>query len=206
MKRVETTLDSVPAVEAGVHVTVRRAPTQAARTTVGVVTIHTEHPFEASEREAARQLRGRLGSRVSLWTSGELGTPTAAGLTVSSMMVASGEPWRVLGLLGPDTDLLDALTSTGSAVVGLLAGHHKQLAQVFASLMPAPGGRFTVAEFEQTSWGPRLADSSTWAGVALESTVEVGYAVLATCVLEHLEIGTDDHPLHHARGQFTTLA
>lgn len=34
------------------------------------MTIHAEHPFANPDRDAARQLRGRLGSRVGLLTAG----------------------------------------------------------------------------------------------------------------------------------------
>lgn len=44
------------------------------------MTIHSAHPFAGGDREAERQFRGRLGGRVSLWTSGTL---DAGGLDVS---------------------------------------------------------------------------------------------------------------------------
>lgn len=166
------------------------------------MTIHSDHPFlePESTRDPARRLRSRLGGVVSLWTSGTGGG--RAGLTVSSMMVAAGEPARALALVDPDSDLADALEETGTAVVQLLQWEHHQLADVFAGLVPAPGGPFRQAEFADTEWGPRLADATTWAGVRLEAGTTVGWSELVTCVLEHVEVGDEPEPLVHRRGRY----
>jgi len=166
------------------------------------VTIHSDHPFlePPASRDPARRLRSRIGGVVSLWTSGSgLGR---AGLTVSSVMVATGEPARVIGLLDPDSDLADALEETGTAVVQLLRWEHHQLADAFAGVAPAPGGPFRQAEFVDTEWGPRLADVTSWAGVRLESVTTVGWSLQATCVVEHVELGEEPDPLVHRRGRY----
>lgn len=163
------------------------------------MTIHEEHPFRDPEPDPARQLRGRLGGAVTLWTSGGA---APAGLTVSSTLVAAGDPALVLGLLDPDADLTDALTGTGRAVVGLLRWSHRGLADAFAGVAPAPGGPFAQAAFEGTRWGPRLADLTTWAGVSLVDTRPVGWSLLATCVLEEVVVGDDPDPLVHRRGRY----
>ena len=56
------------------------------------MTIHGDHPFlpPESERSPVRRFRGRLPSPVGLWTTAYDGK--RAGLTVSSMLVADGEP------------------------------------------------------------------------------------------------------------------
>ena len=58
----------------------------------------------------------------------------------------------------------------------------------FAGRAPAPGGRFTQAEFAQTPWGPVLAGERSWAGLRLESGVEVGWSLLFTGTVEHVEV------------------
>lgn len=168
------------------------------------MTIHSEHPFDTpdEDRDQVRRLRGRIGGTVSLWTSGE--GVERAGLTVSSFLVATGAPGRVVGLLHPDSDLLDRLEETGTAVVSLLGPRDERLAEVFAGTMPAPGGPFRVAEWEQTEWGPRLTHADTWAGVRLDagSRRDVGWSVLVEATIEHTEVGADDTPLVHRRGRY----
>ncbi len=164
------------------------------------MTIHDDHPFADPADDPVRRLRGRLGGAVTLWTSpGE----RPAGLTVSSVMVAAGEPASVVALLDPDSDLAESLTSTGLAVVHLLSWEHRELAEQFAGLFPAPGGVFTQADFESTDWGPRLVSAPTWAGVRLQDARDVGWSSLVTCTLEHVSVGADDEPLVHRRGRFS---
>jgi flavin reductase (DIM6/NTAB) family NADH-FMN oxidoreductase RutF len=164
------------------------------------VTIHTEHPFLDPEPDPVRRLRGRLGGAVTLWTTGE--GADRAGLTVTSVMLAQGEPARLLALLDPDSDLAERMGGSGRAVVQLLSWPDRDLAEAFAGTAPAPGGLFRQAEFAQTAWGPRLASAATWAGVRLETTSEVGWSLLVTCVVEELSIGPDDAPLLHRRGRY----
>ena len=167
-----------------------------------LVTIHSDHPFLEPERDPVRQLRGRLGGVVTLWTAGQGERPLdRAGLTVTSALVANGEPPRLLALLDPDSDLADLLTETGLAMVSVLSWEDRDLAEAFGGTAPAPGGAFRQAEFVPTPWGPRLASATTWAGVRLESTAEVGWSVLVTCVLEEVSVGDDD-PLVHRRGRY----
>lgn len=163
------------------------------------MTIHSEHPFRDPVPDAVRRLRGRLGGAVTLWT-GQDDRP--AGLTVTSVMVAAGEPPCAVALLDPDADLTEALTGTGRAVVQLLQWRHRGLAEMFAGVAPAPGGVFAQARFETTPWGPRLEDAASWAGVVLQDARQVGWSLLVTCALEHLEVGEEDEPLLHRRGRY----
>ncbi len=169
------------------------------------MTIHSTHPFADPDPDPVRRFRGRLGGQVSLLTAGSSALGRA-GLTVSSLVLAHGEPARVLALVDPDSDLADLVESTGRAVVHLLSWGHRDLAEAFAGTAPAPGGPFRAATFEDTAWGPRLADATTWAGVALESAAEVGWSTLLTCVVEDLTVGDDDAPLVHRRGRYVRPA
>ena len=166
------------------------------------MTIHTEHPFLEPEgdRDPARRFRGRLGGTVTLWTAGDEGD--RAGLTVSSLMVAGGEPARVLALVDPDSDLHDRLQETGRAVVHLLGWEHRDLAEAFAGTAPAPGGPFRTGGFTQTAWGPLLTGAPTWASVSLETVADVGWSALLTCVIDEVTIGDDLPPLVHRRGRY----
>ena len=164
------------------------------------MTIHASHPFADPDPDPVRRLRGRLGARVALLTAGD--QTGRAGLTVSSLMVANGEPARVLALVDPDSDLAEVVTRTGHAVVQLLHWRHRDLAEAFAGTAPAPGGPFRAATFEDTAWGPRLADAPTWAGTSLESGADVGWSNLLTLTVEQVAVGPDDEPLVHRRGRY----
>ena len=164
------------------------------------VTIHTEHPFLDPDPDPVRRFRARLGGAVTLWTAAD--DRGGAGLTVTSVMLAAGEPARLLALLDPDSDLAETLGRSGRAVVSLLAWEHRGMADAFAGVAPAPGGAFRMAGFEDTEWGPRLLTDGSWAGVALESTAEVGWSSLVTCVVEQVVIGADEAALVHRRGRY----
>lgn len=167
------------------------------------MTIHSDHPFLDPSADPVRQLRGRLGGAVTLWTSGAgTGPGSRAGLTVSSVMVAHGEPGRLLALVDPDSDLRDVLENTGRGVVHLLRWEHRDLAEAFAGQMPAPGGPFTTGRWEQTTHGPHLITAPTWAGVEVESVVEVGWSVLVTATIAEVRVGPDESILEHRRGRY----
>jgi flavin reductase (DIM6/NTAB) family NADH-FMN oxidoreductase RutF len=165
------------------------------------VSIHPEHPFlpPEDERDPVRRLRGRLGGTVTLWTAGE-GT-ARAGLTVSSRMVAAGEPAHALALLDPDSDLAQALQDSTRCVLQLLEWRHRDVADAFAGA-PAPGGPFTRGAWEQSAWGPRLTDAPAWAGGRLVEARELGWSLLVDVVLETVEVGAERDPLEHRRGRY----
>lgn len=148
-----------------------------------------------------RRLRGRLGGAVTLWTAGSEDAGRA-GLTVSSVMVAGGEPGRVLALLDPDADLVPVLESTGRGVVHLLQWGERGLAEAFAGQVPAPGGAFTLGEWEQTAHGPRLRSAASWALVELESTTTVGWSDLVVARVVEVVLGADGVALEHRRGRY----
>jgi flavin reductase (DIM6/NTAB) family NADH-FMN oxidoreductase RutF len=168
------------------------------------VTIHSSHPFvpPESERDPARRLRGRVGGVVSLWTAASDGG--RAGLTVSSLMVAAGDPAHLLALVDPDSDFVETFLRSRVAVVQLLEWQHQRLADAFAGQFPAPGGPFRLAEWADTRWGPRLAGAPTWAGVRLadHEPLTYGWSVLVDSVVESVEIGAEGSPLVHRRGRY----
>src|SRR5262245_15840461 len=161
--------------------------------------IHATDPFATPEhgRSPVRRLRGRLAAAVTLWTA-----PGPAGLTVSSTLVADGEPARLLGLVDEESDLWSAVKLAGRFVVAPLGPAHRQLADRFAGLLPAPGGLFAAGTWRQTAYGPVLADLDTWASCSLREARPVGFGLLVEGTVEHVEIGAGPDPLIHYRGRY----
>ena len=140
------------------------------------MTIHDTHPFAASgqPRRPLRRFRGRLPAPVTIWAAVTARGPV--GLTVSSMVVADGEPGEVAGL--------DAM----------------------AGLAPAPGGPFRLAQWRDTDWGPVLATSPGWLGVRLlGQPVEAGWSMLIRGVVEHTQIDESVAPVAYVRGRYREL-
>jgi flavin reductase (DIM6/NTAB) family NADH-FMN oxidoreductase RutF len=172
------------------------------------VTIHGEHPFipPESERDPVRRLRGRLGGAVSLWTTGE--GADRVGLTVSSLLLAPGDPAHVLGLIDPDSALAEAMDENRVVVVQLLKWPHRQLSDAFAGRFPAPGGPFRLGEdyggWVDTDWGPLLTSATSWLGARLvgSGASDVGWGRLYDAAIEHIQLGDDEEPLEHRRGRY----
>ena len=171
------------------------------------MTIHSEHPFQPPEssRSAIRRLRGRLPSPVTLWTAAD--EQGRAGLTVSSTMVADGEPGVVLALIDPLSDLWDVLRRTGTAAVSVLSWSHRGLADAFGFVAPAPGGPFATGAWTHTAWGPVPADATAWAGgrLADPAPAPTGWGLLVTLTVQHVELREDRDPLVHRRGRYATF-
>ena len=169
------------------------------------MTIHPEHPFRdaLSERDPVRRLRGRLGGTVTLWTAGG-GEVPRAGLTVSSRMVATGDPGHALALLDPDSEFAETLARSRTCVMHLLSWEHLGISDAFAGASPAPGGAFRLGDWAESEWGPVLRGVNGWAGLRLVDgdMAVVGWSVLADALIEHIEIGSETVPLVHRRGRY----
>jgi flavin reductase (DIM6/NTAB) family NADH-FMN oxidoreductase RutF len=165
------------------------------------VTIHSEHPFVPPEgdRDPLRRLRGHLPAPVTVWAAGS--GPDRRGLTVSSVLVAAGEPAHVLGLVDEESLLWDEPPET--LTVNVLGPGHAYLAEAFAGTAPAPGGPFTQGEWSDSEWGPVLADAAGWLGVRLvsEPPRHVGWGLLLDGVVEHVETLSSE-VLTHVRGRY----
>ena len=172
------------------------------------MTIHSDHPFRTpdSDRDPVRRFRGRLAAPVTLWTTfGADGD--RVGLTVSLMLVADGDPAKVLALIDPDSDLWEAMVDSRTAAVQVLGRADRGLSDAFAGLAPAPGGPFRIGEWDDSAWGPVLRGTSAWAGVRLVDGEprRVGWAVAAEAVVEQVQISGDVEPLVHRRGEYVRI-
>ena len=131
------------------------------------MTIHHSHPFAAGEQERnpLRRFRGRMASPVSIWAAAS--AENRAGWTLSSFLVADGDPGEVIGLIDEESALADILAEATTVTVNLLGWDQRALADAFAGVAPAPGGPFALAAWTETEWGPVLVESVGWIGARL---------------------------------------
>lgn len=164
--------------------------------------IHDEHPFAAPMglRDPVRRFRGRLTSPVTIVTAG--GPADRAGLTVSSLVVAEGEPAHVHFLCGTATDLWDAVTGTGAFVVHILEGTHRALSERFAGVRPSPGGPFAGLDVVDTEYGPELAEIGTRAYCRYQGHRDEAMHALVHGRIERVVLHDLRDPLRYFRGEY----
>jgi len=153
-----------------------------------------------------------MSAPVSVWAAGD--GVNRVGWTLSSFLVAEGQPAEVLGLLDEDSALADRLVQAVPAegiplTVNLLGWPHRGLADAFAQLAPAPGGPFTLGVWRPTPWGPVLDDTPGWIGARIRQTPDhAGWALLVRATVEHVEIGVEpaDGMLGYVRGRYRPIS
>ncbi len=159
-------------------------------------------PF-ATPADTVRRLRGHLVAPVTVWTAYGLGD-APAGITVSSVLVAEGEPPSVLGLVGPVSEFWDALGVSKRFVVHVLAADQVRVADQFA--MRYPGEPFDGMSVSYSEWGPVLDDMAVRASCWLAGWMEAGYQILARGSLAGIHVPDDPSPpLAHYRGRYFTV-
>jgi flavin reductase (DIM6/NTAB) family NADH-FMN oxidoreductase RutF len=169
------------------------------------IRIGTVHPFATppGRRDPARRLRGRLVAPVTVWTAGR--PPGGAGLTVSSLLVAEGEPARLLGLIDPTSAFWGAMQAAGTFVVHVLAAGDRPLAERFAERRPPIRDPFEGLRVAPSPWGPVLDGTRPQASCRLAGSTTVGYAELVEGVVEQLEVHDLDEPLAWLHGRYRSL-
>ncbi len=167
--------------------------------------IHDEHPFATppDERDPVRQFRGRLVAPVTVVTAGP--PEERVGMTISSLMVAEGEPSRAYFLIGSATDLFYAIEETGRFVVHVLDESQREMSDVFAGLRPAPGGMFTGLDVDDGPYGPEIAAAPTRLYCIYAGGDEATFHVLATGIVERVEVADLPEPLVYFRGRYRRL-
>jgi 3-hydroxy-9,10-secoandrosta-1,3,5(10)-triene-9,17-dione monooxygenase reductase component len=171
------------------------------------VTIHASDPFATPEgqRSPVRRLRSRLPAPVTIWTAGA--GADRAGLTVSSVLVVDGEPGRVVGIVDDESELWDAMKATGRCAITMLHAGDHLLADRFAGLLPAPGGKFSAGTWIETGFGPVPAGATTWVGVDLAAARPYGWGLLIEATIVELHLAADPvASLAHVRGRYRELA
>ena len=172
------------------------------------MTIHYgEDPFAVPPefREPARRFRGRLVAPVTGWTTyGEEGRPAA--ITVSSILVAEGEPAVVLGLLDPLSEFAAALEASTRFVVHVLAEDQRRIADQLAGRYPGPDARFENIALSDSDYGPVLDAAPTRAYCDLMSAQEVGDSLLVQGAIRQLDLPDDAlAPLAYFRGHYMAV-
>jgi 3-hydroxy-9,10-secoandrosta-1,3,5(10)-triene-9,17-dione monooxygenase reductase component len=168
--------------------------------------VHYENPFVTplEQRIPARRFRGRLAAPVTVWTAG---APEAeAGLTVSSVLVAEGDPPVLLGLISSTSDLWDVIEESGAFVVHILPEGAEVLAERFAGLRPSPGGLFVGLQYKGSAWGPILAAFPNRAMCRFTGVEQAGHQLLVRGSVEEFEFDDLTDPLVYFRGRFTPRA
>lgn len=170
----------------------------------GAMTIHSSHPFlpPPEERDPLRRLRGRMPAPVTIWASGS--GSRRDGWTISSMLVADGDPGELIALVNEDADWWDLFRETGSATVNVLGAGQSYLSEVFARVAPSPGGPFRTGEWADAEHGPRVAGASAWVGVRLVDAdpEHAGWGLLVRARIESIDLA-DVAPLRHQGGQYS---
>ena len=168
------------------------------------MTIHSSHPYLPPEeqRDPARRLRGLLPSPVTVWTSADGGRRD--GWTISSVLVAAGEPAELVALVDEDCDWWDVFRGTGLATVNVLARGQGWIADVFARVAPSPGGVFRTGEWTDDDHGPRLTGAAAWARARLVEADpgHAGWGLLVRAVVESIEFADDLEAIEHRRGRY----
>jgi 3-hydroxy-9,10-secoandrosta-1,3,5(10)-triene-9,17-dione monooxygenase reductase component len=164
-----------------------------------------QHPFAVplQRRDPAQRLRGRLVAPVTAWTAGD--SPAGAGLTVSSVLVAEGQPARVLGLIDPTRAFWEAMQEARAFVVHVLAAGDRALAERFSEVRPPVRGPFDRLEVTESPWGPVLGGKHPRAACRLAGSVPVGHAELVEGVIEQLELPDPEDPLAYLHGSYRSV-
>jgi 3-hydroxy-9,10-secoandrosta-1,3,5(10)-triene-9,17-dione monooxygenase reductase component len=169
------------------------------------VRIAMQHPFAVppERRDPARRLRGRLVAPVTVWTAGH--PPAAAGLTVSSVLVAEGQPAHLLGLIDPTSAFWEAMQEARAFVVHILAVGDLALAERFSQIRPRVQGPFDGLKVAESAWGPVLGGKHPRAACHLAGSTPVGYAELVEGVIEQLELPGLEDPLAYLHGSYRSV-
>ena len=171
-----------------------------------LIRVGGQPPFAvpAERRDPARRWRGRLVAPVTIWTAGR--PPGGAGLTVSSILVAEGEPARLLGLIDPTSAFWEAMQETRAFVVHVLAVGDRGLAERFSEVRPPIRGPFERLDVAESPWGPVLGGNRPRAACRLAGSAPRGHGELVEGIIEQLELHDPEDPLAYLHGRYRSLA
>lgn len=151
-------------------------------------------------RDPVRRFRGRLAAPVTVITAGAAGN--RAGLTVSSLVVAEGEPSHVIFLCGTNTDLWSAIVGSGRFIVHILEEQHREISDRFAGIRPSPGGLFAGLDPVDTDWGPVIPGVETRAYCRFTGHTETEIYALVDGIVDRVDLSEVTRPLQYFRGRY----
>ena len=167
------------------------------------VTVRSEDPFATppADRRTDSRLRSRLVAPVTIWTAGS--GAERGGLTVSSVLVAEGDPAGMLGLIDALSAVYDLILESRRFVVHVLATGDQRLAGMFAGTYPAdPFEEVVTADSE---FGPVISGSRHVVRCEFLGSTNIGFRALVCGRIEAIEI-SDVSPLVRYRGQYRKLS
>lgn len=168
------------------------------------MTIHSGHPFAPSpeDQDQARLLRSRLPAPVSIWTSAK--GQRREGWTISSFLVATGDPAEMVVLVNEEADWWDMFRTTRRATVNVLGPGQGWISDVFARVAPSPGGPFRTGEWTDHDAGPRLVGAAGWAEVTLldDDPPDAGWGRLVRARIDAIELPDGVKALEHRDGHY----
>jgi flavin reductase (DIM6/NTAB) family NADH-FMN oxidoreductase RutF len=157
-----------------------------------------------SDRDSARQFRGRLSAPVTIWTS-NTSEDGFIGATVSSLIVAEGEEPTVIALLEPLSKFWEELRITERFVVHVVSSDELRIANEFAGLFPGPAS-WESYEVLHSEWGPVLQRLKTRAFCKLDGVLETEESLVVRGRIEKIDLdNTESPPLVHYRSRYYTL-
>jgi flavin reductase (DIM6/NTAB) family NADH-FMN oxidoreductase RutF len=111
----------------------------------------------------------------------------------------------MLGLVGPLTDFHDGLLESRRFVVHVLGEGDRHLAELFAGRYPSRD-HFEGLDVRPTAFGPVVARLGNRAFCEVAELTEVGYSILVSGRVDHLELeAAPARPLAFYRGTYTGL-
>ena len=140
---------------------------------------------------------------MTVFTSGQ--NDEKAGLTISSLVIAEGEPAVLLAVVDPLSRLQEQAIETGRLVVHVLGADEARIAGLFAGNYP--GDPFEATEYEESEYGPVLVGDRSVVRCRYLSSEPLGFQGLLRAEIRSIELADDRHdPLVWYRGRYRRLS
>ncbi|MCL6091527.1 MAG: flavin reductase family protein [Actinobacteria bacterium] len=172
----------------------------------GGASLHFGDPWgdPPTARDPLRRLRGHLVLPVTVWTAEVAPRHQLVGLTVSSVLLAQGDPGVLAGLLAPLSDLAGLLEKPGTRfVVHVLGANHRRLAQHFAGELPAPE---EVLATTTSTYGPVLQAVADRALCTSYAAKPFGWSLMVEAVIEEVQVAQAGGALAWHHGNYRVVS